>query len=229
MAAVLSCRKTARNNRVEPQDFLAASKYEKLKIEIQSVSGMEPDAATISAIKSFLEARLNKPGGISITSTSIASPNKDKFTIDDIKKIEKNHRNANTSGSELTAYILFIDGQYNESSGSASILGVAYEGSSMVIFENTIRNFSGGLGQPSRATLETTVSLHEIGHILGLVNNGSKMAADHQDIGHGSHCNNNKCLMYYSAETSDIIANIMGGVPTLDAACLADLKQNGGK
>jgi hypothetical protein len=100
----------------------------------------------------------------------------------------------------------------------------------MVIFEKTIREFSGGLGKPSATTLETTVSLHEFGHILGLTNNGTPMQSAHQDEPNGKHCNNKDCLMYWAVENSNIISTLTGGnIPQLDAQCVADLKANGGR
>ncbi len=88
----------------------------------------------------------------------------------------------------------------------------------------------GGLAQPSRAAAETAVINHEFGHLLGLVNNGTPMIGDHQDEPHGKHCDNSKCLMYYAAETSDLLANLLtGAVPGLCVNCENDLKGNGGK
>ncbi len=223
------CKKEYKNNQVSPADFLSNKKYSKLKIEIQSVKGFEPSATAIANIRAFLLERLNKSKGIEIVNSSINSPGKSNLTLSDISDIEKKNRNVVTEKSTITAYILFVDGSYTESNASRSILGVAYENSSMVIFENTIKQFSGGIGEPSESSLESAVSLHELGHILGLVNNGSAMANDHQDNANGKHCNNSKCLMYFNAETSDIVGNLLGGIPTLDAACIQDLQKNGGK
>jgi hypothetical protein len=87
-----------------------------------------------------------------------------------------------------------------------------------------------GLAQPSRFTLEATVTEHEFGHLLGLVDYGTPMAAAHEDSGHAHHCDNQACLMYYGAETIDIAGSLTGGeVPAPDEHCIADLKANGGK
>jgi hypothetical protein len=229
--AILSCRKDeVVNSKADPHDFLSSSKYEKLTIEMQYVSGHEPTAAAVTNLKNFLEQRLNKPGGISIVQTAISSPGRSTYTLNDIRDIEESKRTQNTSRKNLTAYFLFLDGDYAGNSGNAKVLGIAYENSSMVIFEKTIRNFSGGVTQPAVSTLESTVMLHEFGHILGLVNNGSPMQVYHQDEPNGHHCNNQNCLMYYAAETSDIVGNLLGGnVPALDSKCIADLQANGGK
>ncbi len=66
--------------------------------------------------------------------------------------------------------------------------------------------------------------------LLGLVNTGTTPQTDHQDHAHGAHCTQTSCLMYYQVDTSNFLANLLGGtVPSLDAACVQDLKANGGK
>jgi hypothetical protein len=216
------------NYNVNPNNFLSADKYNQLVIEVQYVPGMQPNAATLTRLQTFLGNRLNKPNGISIVQKEIASPGKAQYTLEDIVSIEKALRTQNTGGQTLTAYIVFVDGAYIDDKTDIKTLGVAYYPSSMVIFENTIRGLSGHIGQPSTLSLESTVSQHEFGHILGLVNNGTPLQSLHQDEPNGKHCNNENCLMYYEAETSKGISRV-NGVPDLDAACLADLKANGGK
>jgi hypothetical protein len=218
------------NDQIAPRDFLSASKYDRLIVEIQYVETYRPSTAAVNNLKTFLQDRLNKPTGITVLEKAVPTGGKSAYSANDIRAIEKANRTQNTNGKTLTAYFLFIDGDYSSNSGSSKVLGIAYEATSMAIFEKTIKEFSGGLGQPSNATLETTVMLHEFGHILGLVNTGTSMVTDHQDDPHGHHCNVQNCLMYYTAETSDVVANITGGhIPVLDAKCIDDLKANGGK
>lgn len=232
ITSISGCKKDefARNDSVSPNDFLSGKKYEKLIVEIQYVTGYQPTTATVDNLKAFLQQRLNKPGGITIVQNAISSPGKTSFSIDDIKAVEKEYRTQHTSKKTLTAYFFFADADYASNSGSSKVLGIAYGNSSMVIFEKTIKDYSGGITQPPITTLETTVINHEFAHILGLVNNGTPVQSTHQDVAHGKHCNNANCLMYYTAETSDIVSNIIGGnILTLDGNCINDLIANGGK
>ena len=231
---ITQCKKdedgNVNNNNVTPNDFLSGKKYDNLIVEIQSVDGYQPTSASIDKLKTFLENRLNKSGGITISQNTIASTGKPSYTLNDIKEIEKTNRINNTNGKTLSAYFLFADADYAANNGNSKVLGIAYGNTSMVIFEKTILEFSGGIGEPATSTLETTVINHEFGHILGLVNNGTSLQTSHQDTPNGSHCNAQNCLMYYTAETSDIVANLLGGgIPELDANCINDLKANGGK
>jgi len=232
LMVVLACSKSEEgpSATVTPNDFLASAKYSSLVIQIVSVNGYEPTAGAVNNLKTFLEARLNKPSGITVTQSTIPSPGKSSFSIDDIKAVETSHRTQLTSGTKITAFFFFADADYAGNSGSSKVLGVAYGSSSMALFEKTITEYSGDVGQPTEAVLETAVMNHEFGHILGLVNRGTALQSAHQDTANGQHCSNSDCLMYYNVETSDIIANLLGGgVPSLDASCIADLQGNGGK
>jgi hypothetical protein len=215
---------------VKPNDFLSGSKYDKLVVEVQFVEGFAPTNDAIVNLQSFLEQRLNKPGGITVMQHSVPSPGKTNYSLTDLQRIEKDNRTHSTTGKTITSWLFFADGDYASSSGNSKVLGIAYGNSSMVIFQKTIKEFSGGIGEPPARTLESTVILHEFGHILGLVNNGTSVQTSHQDTAHGHHCNDQNCLMYYTAETSDIVGNIVGGnIPTLTSSCIEDLKGNGGK
>lgn len=218
---------------VTPNSFLAFDKYDKLIVEVQYVAGFEPSQDAIHNLSTFLQTYLNKPGGIGIVQKVVPSPGKSTYTLADIKDFESHNRTQLTRDKDkvLAAYILFVDGDYADTAGSSSkVLGVTYRVGSMVIFEKTIKSFSGGLSQPPTAALETVVTQHEFGHVMGLVNNGTAMLNAHQDTVNGRHCNNKDCLMYYQAETNDVLASLIGGtLPSLDANCVNDLRANGGK
>ena len=210
--------------------YLAAAPYSSLLIEIQVMTGFGPAAGSISNLVSFMNAYLNKPGGVTYVVETIPALGQSSYSIDDANAIEAAHRQSFSNGTQAVAYFLFVDGPYSGNSGSSSVLGVAHSASSIMMFEKSIQSLSGGLGQPSRVTLETTVMNHEFGHLLGLVNVGTPMQTAHQDTAHGAHCSQTSCLMYWQVDTSDFVANLLGGsVPTLDADCVADLRARGGK
>jgi predicted Zn-dependent protease len=173
--------------------------------------------------------RLHK-NNITITQHTIASAGKSTVDIDFIREMEKGVRQSVTSGKTLTAWIVFLDAEYSESTSASKVLGVSYGASSMAIFETSLYGFTKP-DMPSRASLETMVLSHEFGHILGLVNNGTPMVTAHQDDAHGAHCSNEQCLMYWKAEQNVNFNDLLGNdnLPTFDANCLADLRAGGGK
>ncbi len=211
--------------------ILSSNQFKSMVIELAYVDGYAPSETTISNLESFLENRVNKPDGISIEQHQIASPENSSYTINDIIDIETAHRiNFNTS-NEIAIWILFIDGEAASNTESSLTLGAAYQNTSFVIFENTIHDLSNSTFEPSRSDLETTVVLHELGHLLGLTNLGTPMQNNHEDTDHPKHCNDENCLMYFAAETGSGVMNMVSGgtVPQLDTQCIADLQANGGK
>jgi hypothetical protein len=207
-------------------DFLSASKYNSIKIEIQYMPGYQPDAAAINNLTTFLGTLLNKPGGITVVQTQIAASGNAVLSLNDIATIEKNNRTVYTSGSQLGVYFLYTNGGYTD----ANALGIAFRNTSMAMFGKTVHDHSGGIGQVSRTKLETTVLDHEFGHLLGLVDLGTPMQTVHKDAAHGAHCDNSNCLMYFQSETTSITGMLLtGDIPGLDANCKADLRANGGK
>lgn len=231
---ITGCKKDDNTNSssqlITPQNFLAADNYTSLIIEVKYIEGYSPTQESLDNLKNFLSARLNKPDGITIVTSSLPSQGRTSYSLTDIRYLEKLNRQYKSTNKILTAYIFFADGGYIEDTENTKILGIAYGATSAAIFEKTIVDYSGGLAQPTQEVLETTIINHEFGHLLGLVNNGSKMLNNHQDLTHGHHCTDENCLMYYKVETSDIIGNLIGGnIPELDNNCINDLRLNGGK
>lgn len=208
------------------QDFLTASKFSSINMEINYMPGYAPNAAALDNLIAFLNTLINKPGGINVTQRQIAASGKTILTLDDIKSMEFTNRTIFNSGTTLGVYVLFADADYDQ----ANVLGVAYKNTSLVVFGKTVHNNSGGINQASLTKLESTVEEHEFGHLLGLVNTGTPMQVNHEDAAHAKHCSNSACLMYYATQV-----NMMGGilvsgpVPVLDANCKNDLTANGGK
>jgi hypothetical protein len=217
------------NNSVHPVDFLTANNYTTLNIEIAYVDGYSPTTSSLTNLKLFLQERLNKTA-INVTQHSISSPGKSTVDIDFVRELEKGNRQSATSGKTLTAWIVFLDAEYSESTSTSKVLGISYGASSMAIFEKTVFGFTKP-DMPARGALETVVVNHEFGHILGLVNNGTAMVSPHQDNANGAHCNNEKCLMFWKAEANVNLADLLGNddLPVLDDACVNDLKAAGGK
>jgi predicted Zn-dependent protease len=195
--------------------------FKKLRLEILHMPGHAPTAASVENINQFLNSRIEKPDGIQIHVRQIPSLNKARYSISDLLELERSHRVEWNQKANMSLCILLVDGDFSETN---RVLGVAYRNTSMALFQKTVQQFSGGLTQPPRTILESTIFLHELGHVLGLVNNGGPMQQNHHDEANGEHCSNGDCLMYFAVETTDFAANLLGGsVPTLDANCSNDL------
>lgn len=207
-------------------ELLAADKYQSLKVEILYMAGYAPDPQSVDYLRGFLAQYLNKPNGISVVTREIPASGRLSMSVNDLIDVEKTQRTAFTTGSQIAVSILVTNGSFV----NASTLGVAYRNTSAAIFGKTIHDNSGSIGQPSRVKLESTILAHEMAHLLGLVDLGSEMQTPHLDAQHGNHCNDDQCLMYYAAESADLLGFLISGpVPTLDANCQTDLRANGGR
>ncbi len=206
-------------------DFLSAENYESIVLEVLYVADFRPAPQTLTNLRNFIEARLNKPGGITITEREIPSPGNSPYTNSEIAAIENTHRTKYNDVNSLAVFLLFVDGNFDTDTNNEFTLGTAYRNTSFVIYENSVR-FLSNASATNRSDLETVVVLHEFCHLLGLVDLGSPMQTNHRDDDHGKHCNNSSCLMFWQSENSMISS---GNIPQLDANCITDLQANGGK
>lgn len=208
------------------KDLLRDTTYGSLNVEVQYMPGVKPDSQAVLSMKNFLSTYCNKPNGINFVFEPLPTQNKTTMSLNDVMLFEKQNRKYYTSTFNVWLYVLVTDG-YSDSSGT---LGIAYRNTSICLYGGNILANSGNFGQIDRATLEATVMDHELGHLMGLVNLGTPMVTDHQDVAHGNHCTNPHCLMYYQAETNFTIGGLLSGAPTqLDSNCIADLDSNGAK
>lgn len=212
-------------------DLLSDTSFDTLILEIFYVDGFKPTENTIANFEEFLNERVNKPEGISISFTKIISPGNSVYSIDDIRDLEDDIRSQYNTNKKIAVFGIFMDGEYSENTDNGSVLGVAYRNTSFVIFEETVKSFSSQPLGPSTTILESTVLNHEFGHLLGMVNVGTAMQTDHQDIEHGRHCTTESCLMFWAAETGEGLLNMLSGgtIPEFDSQCIVDLQANGGK
>jgi hypothetical protein len=210
-------------------DFLSDQSYTDLVVEVDYMTGYAPDSGALEQLRTFLEERLNKTTITIRTPTEIGGGGQQTYTLSAIRSLEEANRDQYTEGQTLTAYMLFVDGEFEQE----NVLGVAHYNTSSAYFGAAYEQASGGLGQPSRSLTEATSFRHELGHLFGLVaieGSGTEMQTEHQDEANGHHCDNDQCLMYYAIESTDLFGSILGGeIPALDQNCIDDLRANGGK
>ena len=73
--------------------------------------------------------------------------------------------------------------------------------------------------------------MHEFGHLLGLVDNGTPMLVPHRDENHGHHDINENCIMHWSHESGAVAQFIQNRLASgrrdlrnvFDQACQEDL------
>lgn len=216
---------------VSAKDFLSAAKYKVINIDIVNVQKHELPQEVIDDVVNFIKKYCNKPSGVNVYTREVFMQGgnlgeNNLIAIEEDFRTKFEQEGKNNADDTVSIFIYVSEANYFKE----NVLGIAYRNTSIALFDGPISKVSGGLGQPSREDVLKTVLRHEIGHLLGLVNIGTAMQAAHEDQGHKGHCDNTECLMYYTVQTTDFVANLLGGnVPDLDANCQADLRANGGK
>ena len=234
-------------------DILSNDIFSSLLIEIAYVEGFRPTTEAMNNFETYLRDRTFKEN-IEIQYLPLPSPNQEDLTIQEVANLEEENRTAFTSGDTLAIYIYFADAPDDEDDFDSGLvtLGSVYRNTSMVIYEETIRNLASRSLLVTTADVESGTLNHEFGHLFGLVNIGSPSVNDHEDVlldddgnpvldsaGNpvgNNHCDVAGCLMRAELEFG---AGIMGmlesmaarglSVPSLDPECILDLQANGGR
>ncbi|WP_194851187.1 membrane metalloprotease [Nonlabens antarcticus] len=219
-----------RNTGDSAEELLRSDNFDQLEVELIYVNGARPETTSINNLKSFLQARLNKPNGINIVERNVTNDAGDDYSIEEVSDLENSSRTSFSRDQTIAVSVLFVDKPNDGDEGNSVVLGSAYRNTSLVIYQSTIERFSRSVNQPSRVDLESTVYNHEFGHLLGLVNLGTPLQSQHEDAENDRHCNVDGCLMFFQINGGNILDMMnMTSIPQLDPQCIADLQANGGK
>ncbi|PKN54841.1 MAG: hypothetical protein CVU56_24390 [Deltaproteobacteria bacterium HGW-Deltaproteobacteria-14] len=230
------------------EDHVSGAEFSKLTIEVDFVTQRGPDGTALSELQAALDqlradGQLAKPGGVEFVLDDVLDPSPaDKvWTLGELQALAQGYRDHPLDATAAAIHVLYVDGHYQDDTAQGTVLGFAYGGSWMVMFKDNITDacasstvISGpvlsGLRDKICSRAEATVLLHELGHLFGLVNNGTPMVVAHEDPDHAKHDADKDCLMYWAIERStavDIVAEgFVGGTPQLGfcATSLADLE-----
>jgi len=210
-------------------DLLANDIFENIEIEVVYPEGFSPQANTLNALTSFLEARTFK-NNIEIITRQVAAPQNNPYTIEEIRSFENNNRTSFNTENTISVFVFFANGDKDGNEENQVTLGTAYQNTSVVIYEKTINDFASNLGAPNKFSIEITTLTHEFGHLFGLVNIGSEAQNNHEDPDAEAHCITDGCLMRAQAEFAGGVMGMLGnGIPDLGPECVLDLQANGGK
>lgn len=184
-------------------DMLSNANFDRLHIQIASVSGFSPTSQTLVNFEQFIRERTFKQQ-VDFTFLQLSAPDEESLELADIARLENENRTAYNDSTTVAIYIYFTNAPSagdDEDEGLVT-LGAVYQNTSMVIYERTIRRLA-QVGGFSNTEVETATLNHEFGHLLGLVNLGTVPINDHEDTfidGNGNvvgnnHCNEPGCLM----------------------------------
>lgn len=162
----------------------------------------------------------------------ISVQNKGSWTVQEILDLAQQHRVGQSSETESHFVVLFLGGYFNDGTKDfPTTVGVSLGGTTIIaIFKEVVESTSTANPLVSRYVEQATV-IHEMGHALGLVDNGLPMKEAHKDADHGPHCDNPECVMYWLNEGHENLQQFMirfiqsGSVIMFDEKCLKDSRE----
>ncbi len=189
----------ANGGRVSATDIVGG-KYDKWVIEIDYTPGERPSNDVVNAMLAEVRPLVNKDS-VQATFSDGDLPSKDRWTRSALDDLHQQTRDVKTSGDTVATHVMFVDGVYEQN----NVLGVAVGHEYVAIFSERIENSCTPANlcfASDEVRVRKAVLIHEIGHILGLVDNGIEMQKPHSDG--GAHSNNERSVMFASAETTGI-------------------------
>lgn len=187
------------------------STYTSMVVEIDYEPGYRPETSSTDLLKQRLESVCDKPQGIDFVFTETNFENDAVWSSEDVRTMSWDEKaNDPREGSTLYWQAIFPAGTYEDS----SVLGVAVDASTVSIFKDSIDDAENIFRRPSAEKIENSVLVHEIGHLLGLVNIVYTSPVDHEDSEHPHHSNNEDSVMYWAVESSSIANFFDNDLPT---------------
>jgi hypothetical protein len=188
---------------------------DRIVVEVRAQSGAAPAAATLDHLVRVLEDVSGKQ--VVVDGPDPVAGGAQAWTAGTLTAAADAAAQLPQGGQQVVLRLLFVRGSYE---GDGPVLGVAVRGDVAAVFSDQVAAAAGLLVSPGE--VEDAVSVHEVGHLLGLVD--IVLQTGRADPDHAGHSRNTGSVMYWAVE-SDLIGQLLGGdIPhDFDADDRADL------
>jgi hypothetical protein len=187
----------------------------RLVVEIDATEGLAPYPESIAYLGSWLASVVDKPGGIELEPDETLETVGSSFewTFAALDSFARQHAQADDDAAPRI-HVLALDGRYVAEGDPGVILGLAWGNRFVALFQDAIRarcqnGLTGALQQDVCKLAERSVWAHELGHTLGLVDNGIPMQTEHRDPDHGKHDRREGCLMYWAYDGPQVFDTLL--------------------
>ncbi len=154
------------------------------------------------------------------------------YTVNDLMRLSQRNRRSHLSATTATFHVMILDGYLRDSSGQrrTDLLAGSIHGTGIIAIFRPVVMRTETVGSPYVVAITEQIALvHELGHAVGLVNNGTSSFHRHEDRAYPHHCASNFCVMNAWNEgatgASLLIARFAstGDLVLFDDDCLADI------
>jgi hypothetical protein len=187
----------------------------RIVVEVRAQAGAEPWRATIDHLVRVLQAASGKQ--ILVDGIDVLDGSGEAWTAASLSAMADRAATASQGGDQTVLRLLFVRGSFE---GQPGVLGAAVRGDVAAVFADQVERAAGVLVDP--AVVEDAVTVHEVGHLLGLVD--LIVGSGRADPEHPGHSRNRDSVMYWAVENDAISQLLSGGIPNeLDADDRAEL------
>lgn len=195
--------------------LLKAEPYTTILIEFAVVGDRQPSSGAVSHLASVLQDVTGKSVD---TSTHALRGGDGPYSADEIRDLSSKRASV-SEGSQASIWIAYLDGGLE---GNDDAVGIAVAGTVAAVFPD---NFRGGLLSNSEG-VERAVLVHEVGHLLSLVEIGYESDHNRTSSDHPHHSENEDSVMHWAVESAGALDIFSGGPPdTFDQADRDDLQK----
>ena len=193
--------------------YLRPSGSETVLVQVLAQDGAGPRTAAPERVRQVLAELSGKTVSLAVGGVRGGSRS---WTSEELRAVADEAAPAQTA-EQAVLTLLFLRGGFAENERA---VGVAVRGDVAAVFAERVDEAAGMLGNP--AAVEDAVTMHEVGHLLGLVD--LVLDTGREDPEHPGHSPNRGSVMYYAVESTVLGSVLSGGPPRdFDQADLDDL------
>lgn len=216
-----SCTDDAASQSERVAWYIQGAPYSRLVIELDRVEERDLRPTVRQGFVDGLGVVLDKQSIEIIDDEVMTAPaNPRSWSFDSIRATVEPAYDLAVPDDTVKMHIMLLDGSYIRD--GRTVLGVAWSHTHVAIFDDTIETScatsGNGNGDPVRDRVcentELGILIHEVGHLLGLVDNGLEMQRDHRDEDHGYHDDDPDCVMHWLYDGPELSSRI--DAPSVD-------------
>jgi len=185
-------------------DFLRAAHFRSIVVEVDYPAGRPPCPEALELLGRRLQDHCDKPGGVTVVLDDAIATEAFVPVIghDQLRSLEDSYRDAYASdkASEAVLYVVCVPGASDRDTTTEKVVGLSFGASSLALYLDGCDRGADPLA--TTAEMQATVLVHEMGHLLGLVNNGVPMVTPHEDPEEAHHDADESCVLHHHVKVS---------------------------